>query len=151
MAEWAAICAILMAVSAQKPVVYYVSPQGNDSWSGRLAEPNKARSDGPFATIQRAQQAVREAKRNGVKASKWVISIRGGVYYLEQPLVLTPEDSGSAQAPVIYEAYNGEQVVISGGRPTLATHEELPEIPFACSDVRQMSQPQLPRAFYPAG
>ena len=36
---------------------FFVSPQGNDDWSGRLAEPNK--DDGPFATVARAQQAVR--------------------------------------------------------------------------------------------
>jgi len=38
---------------------FYISPAGNDGWSGRLAEPNAARSDGPFATIARARDAVR--------------------------------------------------------------------------------------------
>jgi len=41
---------------------FYVSPDGNDSWSGTIAEPNADKTDGPFATIERAKQAVRELK-----------------------------------------------------------------------------------------
>ena len=38
--------------SAEEPKAdLYVSPQGNDAWSGRLAEPNAAKTDGPLATI----------------------------------------------------------------------------------------------------
>jgi formate dehydrogenase iron-sulfur subunit len=31
--------------------VLYISPAGNDGWSGRLPEPNAARTDGPLATL----------------------------------------------------------------------------------------------------
>jgi len=41
---------------------FYVSPKGNDAWSGTLAEPNATKTDGPFATITRAKLAVRELK-----------------------------------------------------------------------------------------
>ena len=37
---------------------FYVSTYGNDSWSGKLASPNETKTDGPFASIQRAQKAV---------------------------------------------------------------------------------------------
>ena len=33
---------------------FYVSPSGNDNWSGTLANPNQSLTDGPFATIDRA-------------------------------------------------------------------------------------------------
>ena len=33
---------------------YYVAPSGNDSWSGKLAESNAGKTDGPFKTIARA-------------------------------------------------------------------------------------------------
>jgi len=39
----------------------YVATIGNDSWSGKLPEPNAAGTDGPFATLQRAREAVRAA------------------------------------------------------------------------------------------
>ena len=38
---------------------FFVSTDGNDSWSGRLVAPNAAKTDGPFATIARARDAIR--------------------------------------------------------------------------------------------
>src|SRR5580765_277746 len=37
--------------SVQVTADFYVSPDGDDTWSGTLAEPNPGKSDGPFATI----------------------------------------------------------------------------------------------------
>src|SRR5450755_202567 len=37
---------------------FYVAPNGKDSWSGKLAAPNAGNSDGPFASIAKAQVAV---------------------------------------------------------------------------------------------
>lgn len=45
-----------------KKADFYVSTKGNDSWSGTLAEPDPTGKDGPFATILRAQKAVRSLK-----------------------------------------------------------------------------------------
>ena len=42
--------------------------------------------------------------------------LRGGRYELSETLVFTPEDSGSADCPMIYAAYPGETVSLSGGR-----------------------------------
>jgi len=36
---------------------------------------------------------------------------RAGTYCLPEPLTFTPEDSGTAQAPVVYRAYPGETPV----------------------------------------
>ena len=41
----------------------YVSPRGNDQWSGTLAAPKADGSDGPVATVERAQKLVRELRR----------------------------------------------------------------------------------------
>ena len=41
---------------------YYVSLQGNDGWSGTLAAPMVDGTDGPFATLERARDAIRELK-----------------------------------------------------------------------------------------
>ena len=37
---------------------FYVAPNGKDSWSGKLAAPNAASTDGPFASVAKAQIAV---------------------------------------------------------------------------------------------
>jgi len=42
------------------PIVFYVAPDGNDRWSGRLRAPNEERTDGPFATLPRARDAIRQ-------------------------------------------------------------------------------------------
>jgi len=94
---------------------FYISPAGNDGWSGRLAEPNAARSDGPFATIARARDAVRSLKRDGLRKDL-VVQIREGVYTLTSPLVFKSEDSGTVDHSITYAAYPGEHPVISGGR-----------------------------------
>jgi hypothetical protein len=95
---------------------FYVSPDGNDAWSGKRPEADEARTDGPFATIQRARDAVRQLKAGGEVRAPLTVCLRKGIYFLDEPLVLAPEDSGAKDCPVTYAAYPGEQVTISGGR-----------------------------------
>src|ERR1700722_6267326 len=38
---------------------FYVATNGNDLWSGKLPVPNGLHTDGPFASLARAQIAVR--------------------------------------------------------------------------------------------
>ena len=92
---------------------FYVSPFGNDSWTGKLAEANSTKTDGPFATIGKAQKAVRELKNQLFKQKKPAIDkrfvgtphpfgtgrdilvlIREGVYNPDTTLVFRPEDGG---------------------------------------------------------
>jgi len=98
----------------QQQVDFYVSPRGNDQWSGHLAEPQT--NDGPFATPARAAQAVRTLRKDLKEVRAVRIVFRGGTYYLDQPLEFGPDDSGTELAPVIYAAAAGEKVVLSGGR-----------------------------------
>ncbi|MEM1582816.1 MAG: right-handed parallel beta-helix repeat-containing protein [Candidatus Bathyarchaeia archaeon] len=96
--------------------VFYVSPEGRDEWSGKLPEPNEDKTDGPFATITRARDAIRELKRKGELKCPIVVKVRGGLYWLNEPITFTPEDSGTEENPIIYQAYEGEIPIISGGR-----------------------------------
>ena len=92
---------------------FYVSPDGDDSWSGTLSGPNSEKTDGPFATIHRAQQAVRDFKlkvyspKEDPVETRWIgsphklgngqdilVLIREGLYSLDSPLVFTPLDGG---------------------------------------------------------
>lgn len=95
----------------------YVSPQGNDAWTGMLPSPNRGRTDGPFATLERARDAVRELKRQGKLPAGGVrVWLRGGIYFRQSPFSLTPEDSGTAESPIVYGAYRGEKVRLVGGK-----------------------------------
>ncbi len=96
---------------------FYVAPNGNDEWSGRLPTPNARRTDGPFATLHRARDAIRELKRQGKFPKNGVIvEVRGGVYELSTPVELTAEDSGLPNAPVVYRARKGETVRLLAGK-----------------------------------
>lgn len=96
------------AVPLSTTYVYYVATNGNDSWSGKLADPNAGSIDGPFATIQRAVSAVTSARTDSRQAH---IIIRGGLYALSSTVYLS-----APQSNLTIEAAPGEQVTISGGR-----------------------------------
>jgi parallel beta-helix repeat protein len=103
--------------SAQEvKATYFVAQNGNDGWSGKLAEPNGAKTDGPFATLERARDGVRDLKGKQAPSGPITVMVRGGKYYLEQTLVFSPEDSGSLEFPISYRAYPGENPILSGGK-----------------------------------
>jgi hypothetical protein len=108
---------IILSQAGAKPMNLYVSPNGNDSWSGRLASPNRTRTDGPFATLERARDAIRTLKRQGKLPEGGVtVWLRGGTYTQLTPFELTAEDSGTPQSPITYSAYRNEQVRLVGGK-----------------------------------
>ena len=82
---------------------FYVSTKGNDE--------NDGTKDAPFRTIEKAVQAVRNTDKSG--RSGITVCIEAGEYRVSS-LEFTKEDSGTAECPVTYCAYNGE-VVINGG------------------------------------
>jgi hypothetical protein len=69
----------------------------------------------PVATLQRARDLVREARRTQ-PAEPVTVWIAGGDYLQGIPLVLGPEDSGTATAPVVWRAKLGEQPRLLGAR-----------------------------------
>ena len=123
----AAIIATPAHTDASSVRYFYVSPIGDDSWSGTLAEPNADASDGPFATVARAQSAVREALSESPKR-RFGVLIRGGEYTLTAPITFTPEDSGRQWVPVTYGAYPGEVPVFSGARSITGWTQTEPDV-----------------------
>ncbi len=114
---WLAQPGSVSSVTAQATEAdFYVSTEGNDAWSGRLAEPAAEGDDGPLASLARARELVAELRREP-RDRPVVVAVRGGTYFLEEPLEFTPEDSGTAAAPNLYRAFGDERPVLSGGRP----------------------------------
>lgn len=97
--------------------VFYVAPAGNDQWSGTLAVPNRARTDGPLATLQGARDAVRALQARGPLTAPVRVVVQAGTYFLAAPLTLSPEDSGTAQCPITYAAAPGATVSLRGSQP----------------------------------
>jgi len=94
---------------------FYVSTSGRDDWNGKYFEYTEG-DNGPFATLQRAQQAVRKLKSNDELDQPVTVYIRGGVHYLDQEILFIPQDSGTEEAPIIYRGYEDEKVTLSGGK-----------------------------------
>jgi len=86
-----------------QPTAFFVSPRGNDSWSGTGADPNAAGTDGPFRTVARAAAIVGPGD---------TCSFRAGVYRE----VLRPIRSGRPDAPITFRNHDGESAVFSGTR-----------------------------------
>jgi hypothetical protein len=113
-----------LAAPAPAPVVFYVSPSGDDGWSGRLPAPNARRTNGPFGSLGRALDAVRQARAQVGLARPVTVLLRDGRHFLAAPLTLTPEHSGGPAAPTTIAAYPGERPVLSGGRLTTGWHPD---------------------------
>jgi len=105
----------LITASAHAETLY-VAPGGSDHWSGRLAHSNAARSDGPLASLIGARDALRLLRAGGGGRAPVHVVIAGGAYTLPSPLVLTPDDGGTPDAPVVYEAAPNARPVFNGGR-----------------------------------
>jgi len=95
----------------------YVAPTGNDAWSGTRPGPNRAKTDGPFASLEQARDAIRALKRANRYPSRGVIvELRTGTYCLDKTFKLETEDSGTERGPIIYRAYRREPVRLVGGK-----------------------------------
>lgn len=87
----------------------YVSINGLDT--------NLGTEEKPLATLHAAIRKARELRRlkdlsikDGIK-----IFIGKGVYQLDEPIVLRPEDSGTKDSPTEIIALKGEKAILSGG------------------------------------
>lgn len=86
---------LLMALSPAVSREIYVSLRGSDKASGSLKQPLKT-----------LHEALRRA---GQERGQVDIVLRGGMYHLQQPVVIRRDQ-------VRLRAYRGEQVVLSGGK-----------------------------------
>lgn len=100
-----ALLSILLLACQPEVQHIYVAVDGDDQGPGTEAA--------PFASIIRALEQAKAARSAGHPAS---ILVRAGTYFLQEPLILTPEHSGTEQAPFQLTAVPGEAVILSGAR-----------------------------------
>ncbi len=104
------LCAVGHAymVPAASAADFHVAPNGNDA--------NPGTAEKPLATLRGARDAIRALKAKGPLTQAVTVSVADGTYPLTEPLVLEPLDSGTAEAPIAYQAAPGAHPVFSGGR-----------------------------------
>jgi hypothetical protein len=96
-----------LGVSTVAGADFFVAKDGNDDNPGSETQ--------PFATLERARDAVRKWRTTAGGDAHATVHLRGGTYELARAFTLTAEDSGSEHAPVIWRNYQSERVVLSGG------------------------------------
>ncbi|MHC4692082.1 MAG: right-handed parallel beta-helix repeat-containing protein, partial [Planctomycetota bacterium] len=110
------VVVLLTVAQVTSAVTLYVSPEGNDSWSGRPSKPNSKKTDGPKVSLAGARDAVRQLKSKGLLKAPVDVIILPGTYTLTEPFTLTPQDSGTKKCPITYKAAPDGRPVFSGGR-----------------------------------
>jgi hypothetical protein len=116
---------------AASPIMFYVAPGGSDDNPGTEAK--------PFASIEKARQAVRAVNRE--MTHDIVVVLGGGTYRIDRSLVFDAEDSGFHGHRVVYRAQAGQSPVISGGRPVLDWQPDAKgrwKAASPCDDFRQL-------------
>ena len=88
------------------PVVFYAATDGDDSHPGT--------QDKPFASLERAREAIRQSGAERREGGAVVI-LRGGRYRRSGTFVLSGQDSGRPGSPVVYKAAPNETVILDGG------------------------------------
>lgn len=110
------LCGIISAPACAQTRLF-ISPVGNDAWSGKLAAPNAERTDGPFATLEAARDAIRRLKKqSGSPTGGVVVELAAGTYQRSRAFELSSDDSGTADSPITYRAAKGAEVRIVGGK-----------------------------------
>ena len=94
---------LILCAARIRAAEFFVAPNGNDT--------NPGTKDAPFATLTHARDEVR--KHEGEPRT---VFIREGRYEITAALKFGPEDSGTADAPVVWRAFENEKPVLVGGR-----------------------------------
>lgn len=106
------IIALICFSTTSTALDYYVAPSGNDQSSGLSLDSTS--TSGPFQTLYRAQQAIRDLKKNGQFNESVTVHVQPGKYTLQRPLEFDIRDSGFADLEIRWQGENGP-TVISGG------------------------------------
>lgn len=98
---------IITVISAHATEIY-VSLKGNDAYMGTKEK--------PVATLNAAIRIARELRRlhPSIKADI-LIYIEAGFYQLYEPVIMRPEDSGTATSKTVISNFKNGEVILSGG------------------------------------
>ena len=119
---------VLTLTPAAPAADLYVAPKGDDKNPGTQSQ--------PFASLDAARNAIRELKSQGPLKEPVTVHIADGAYPLTHPLILLPEDSGTARGSHHLRAQPSARPVFNGGRksragspaPTASGQPPIPEV-----------------------
>jgi len=87
---------------------FYIAADGNDANLGTKSK--------PFATLERAREAIRQLKKvKGLPSDGVTVWLHEGEYHIQNTFELCEEDSGSSTSRIVYRACSGAKVSLIGG------------------------------------
>jgi len=92
----------------KNPIEFYIATNGSSSNTGTKFH--------PFLSLEDAKSAIRVLKSDSQFSGCITVWLREGTYDLPESFTLLNKDSGTEDRPVIFSAYPGETVNITGGR-----------------------------------
>jgi len=107
---------LLLSLLVGQPAMgldYWISTTGDDT--------NPGTKEKPFATLERVRDALRETKSSGPLKIEATIWLSGGTYRIDKTFKLDAQDSGTAEAPVVYRSASGEKAHLVGGKQIPST------------------------------
>ncbi|MCE5326863.1 MAG: alpha-L-fucosidase [Planctomycetaceae bacterium] len=113
---WCSLVGVLLTGAATfGQTTFHVAPGGDDAGAGT--------SEKPFATVARARDAVRQLRKASPRPQDAVtVYLHGGEYPFTSATTFDAQDSGTPEAPVVYEAFERDTVVFRGGVLLKAEH-----------------------------
>ena len=108
-------CASAVPTGENEVISIYVSPAGNDSWSGQHATPDTS-DNGPLASLAGARDAVRKLLQSEMVTSDIQVLFAPGIYTTTETVVFSPEDSAPDGYTISYIGTPGTDVLFHGGK-----------------------------------
>ncbi|MBF0431798.1 MAG: right-handed parallel beta-helix repeat-containing protein [Fibrobacteria bacterium] len=84
---------------------YFVSPLGDDD--------NPGTQEKPFRSLHKARDIIRTLNKS--MSGNIVVNLRGGLHQLDSTVTLSSDDGGFNGNNIIYQAFENENPVVSGG------------------------------------
>ncbi len=126
------------AVVAEPGLRLHVAPAGSDSADGR--SPATA-----FATLERARDEIRRRKASALlPAGGIAVELLPGAHIRTTSFVLTAEDSGTADSPIVYRSASREPPArLLGGRTVALADFRRPTNPAVLARLDPVARPHL--------
>ena len=105
----------VLAGCGTEVTTYYVATTGADTAAGT--------KEHPFGSLAAVKRAVAADKTTG-NTGRFDVVMLPGTYFLSEPLVFRPEESGTADAPYMIRAAEAGTVVLSAGIPLQLTWQK---------------------------
>ncbi|OHX37586.1 hypothetical protein BJL95_13515 [Methylomonas sp. LWB] len=93
---------------------FYVARNGDDRLDGSSNTVNASTKTGPFKTLGKAQQTIRDLKAAGNLTEAVTVHIGAGIYQLKAPLEFTEADSGEAGKDITWLGEKGATLITGG-------------------------------------